>query len=142
MSRIFSCLMGIRLGIAPTWVFGGSITSRGGESSVRTSGITGPVERISTAGTPRAWTMRTPLIVGGGPKFWPVANAAGSRTASIVFLIRNAKRRGISSQEVGRNIITCEEGREGKAGVGRSASGVRLKAGNHTCRFFAIEVGD
>src|SRR5947208_1192101 len=121
---MFSCLIGMRLGTAPTCVLGRSITSRGGESSVRTSGITGPVERISTAGTPSACTMRTPLIVGGGPKFCPIAEAAGSRTASIVLLTRNAKRRGNPSQGAGRNIITCEGEEKAAPGVGHQALGV------------------
>src|SRR3974390_2038130 len=93
----------MRFWISPSFELGRSMTSRGGESSVWTSGITGLVERISTAGTPRSWTIRTLLIVGGGPKVWATAATAPKTTAIVIrhtrwtagrdksFLIRSLK---------------------------------------------------
>jgi hypothetical protein len=56
------------------------MTSLGGESSVCTSGITGPpLEMISIAGTPRSCTMRTLVTVGGGPKVCAAATVVANR---------------------------------------------------------------
>src|ERR1039458_1645301 len=70
--------MGIRFCVSPKRELGRSMTIRGGESSKWISGITGLLERISTAGTPCSWTMRTLVTRGGGPKVWAATLAASS----------------------------------------------------------------
>src|SRR5579872_3847697 len=81
---MFSCLISIFFGTAPRREFGRSMTSRGGESSALTSGITGLLERISTAGTPRSCTMRTLLTSGGGPNVCAAAEASSNDVISVI----------------------------------------------------------
>ena len=84
--------MGIRFCISPKRELGISMTSRCGESSNWISGITGLLERISTAGAPRSCTMRTLVTSGGGPKVWAATPAAQS-AAIIMHTDLSAGRR-------------------------------------------------
>src|SRR5450631_2776718 len=83
--------MAIRFWVSPRRELGRSMTRRGGKSIIWISGMTGPLERISTAGTPCSWTMRTLVTSGGGPKVWAATLAANS-TAIITHTDLSADR--------------------------------------------------
>src|SRR5580704_12970851 len=112
---MFSWSTGICFSARPRRELGRSMTRRGGESTVWISGITGPpLVTISTAGTPRSCTMRTLLMVGGGPKVWAAARQASTPTTSIGRKNWNTGRSKDSSLGRTENISLAEDGRKSR----------------------------
>src|SRR5579859_4353612 len=134
MARILSLPTAIFLFTSPRRELGRSMTRRGGESSVCTSGITGPpLEIISIAGTPRSCTMRTLVTVGGGPNVWAATVAPGKTDASRMQTDWRAFRKKVPRGGLEGNISLGMDAREEiggdiAVGVRRSASGVGRSA--------------
>jgi hypothetical protein len=135
---MFSFCTEIFLFTNPRRELGRSMTSRGGESSVCTSGITGPpFEMISIAGTPRSCTTRTLVTVGGGPKVWAATGVASRPDTSRTHTDLRASRGNKSLAEgfdgnISLGMDAREEiGRDTRcqaAGDGRQALGGRCQA--------------